>query len=100
MSNGEYYGGSVSGSSCSYATLGNYYNYADSNGDPVHKVGALGYQIVPTQQSMTPGWGGIGYYDVLTHGGQSCSGYANIMTAYGPNADNCGVSYQKRPCGS
>jgi hypothetical protein len=91
--NREYYGGSC-GNGCSYASLGAYY------GSEANYQQRLPYQIVPTHKSMTPGWGGVSYYDVLTHGGKSCNGHANITNAYGPNADNCPVSYQKRSCGS
>lgn len=90
----EYSGGTVNAAPTSYATLGNYTGCGGSD----FSCGQSSFQIVPTQKCSTPSFGGVSYYDVLTHGNKSNSGYANIVNAYGSQAENCSMSYVKRPC--
>ena len=75
--------------SCAFNRLGTYtagYSMCVGNvGRP-----SSGSYVVPT-------WGAMGY-DALTMGGKSCSGYANIMDAYGANAGQCQTSYTTSKC--
>lgn len=80
---------SVSGPSCSYATLSNY-NHGMAMAQP--RVGDhSGFYVVPQ-------YGGPGY-GTLTHGSApSCSGYFDINNAYMSNGGNCNQQYVRKLC--
>lgn len=80
---------------CNFATLSTY----NAMGNPamvayptpdVPVTTALGYQIVPAYSNIG--------YGTLVKGGNSCSGFATITSAYGTNANNCQTQYVKRMC--
>jgi hypothetical protein len=92
----EYSGQLVGSSPCSYASLANY-NYNAPTQDtlrnpPVPPTLVQGQYIVPT-------FGGIPGYNTLVKGGNSCSGYADINSAYGAGAGSCSPSYVSKLCG-
>lgn len=89
MSNSDY-NNFTSGPSCSYANLGNYNDGYSMQVAPQGKVISGGY-VVPT-------WSPISY-DSLTMGVGTCSGYANIMDAYGASAGSCQTTYRTSVCG-
>jgi hypothetical protein len=86
----------VNGSSCSYTNLQNYNSST---------AGSLGHPAERSVRATTvsgnyvvPNYSAIGY-NALTHGEQgSCSGYFNITSAYGANANNCNTQYSNSPC--
>ena len=86
----EYDGPMVNAMACSYAKLDNYNQGTPSMSPPVpdYAKSVIGFNMVPVGMNPKPD---------LTHGG-SCSGYANIVSAYGKNADNCAPKYRKRDC--
>ena len=81
----------INSPSCSYSSLQTY-NGRSMQGarPPVPATSVSGVQVVPV-------YGGIGY-DTLTSPEQSCSGYRNIMTAYGMNSSVCNQQYSARTC--
>jgi hypothetical protein len=77
--------------SCQYSTLSTYNGTSFlGNTPPVPSTTVSGVYIVPS-------YGSIGY-DALTSGVPSCSGYRNIVTAYGANASTCNQQYSQKPC--
>lgn len=88
--NSEYVGPTVSGSSCSYATLGCYQG-------PNSTMAAL-RPGTTAGVYVTPNYGAIGY-DTLSHGKvPGCGGYFSIQSAYGSGAGSCSTSYTSRLC--
>lgn len=87
---GDYNNFSAGGASCSYANLGSYNDGYSMNIAPQGKVTSGAY-IVPT-------WSPISY-DSLTSSVPSCSGYANIESAYGADAASCQTTYRTSLCG-
>ena len=95
----EYNNSTVGSTPCSYATLGNYtgehrlHQSTLNNASAASTQGSQGHYVVPA-------YGGISY-DTLMHGesGGSCSGYFNVMNAYGRGAANCNQKYMRSPCG-
>jgi len=76
--------------SCSYTSLGNYLEGQSMDVPPMGKV--------VTGQYIVPQWQAIGYDD-LTQKDPSCSGYPNIVNAYGKSAPNCQTTYRTSLCG-
>lgn len=88
---------SVSGASCSYASLNNY-----NSGGRKKNTGNVGMPSVPATNVVgsyiVPEYGMIGY-NALTHGnGPSCAGYFDITDAYGKGAANCNTQFMQRMC--
>jgi hypothetical protein len=81
---------SVSGSSCSYATLSHYNNGSQGMSPPVPSSTQSGSYIVPA-------YGSIGY-NTLTYPGQTCSGYPTIGPAYKSNGGDCNQVYDTKLC--
>lgn len=86
-------GPSVSGPSCSYATLSHYNN--DGKGGvvqlPTPKGAVSGSYVVPHYDTIG--------YDALQHGPvPSCSGYFNIGTAYKGKGGDCSQKYVHKLC--
>jgi hypothetical protein len=92
------YSNQTVGSACSFAKLGNY-----NNANPNHGNGLMNQ--VPAQMNtlhtsglyIVPSYSAPGY-DTLTRGGPSCSGFLNIVDAYGAEAGTCSQQYMKRFC--
>ena len=79
--------------SCQYSTLSTYNGTSFlGNSPPVPATTVTGIYVVPQ-------FGTIGY-DSLTSANPSCSGYRNIMTAYGADASSCNQKYSTKPCSS
>ena len=78
-------------SCCDYSTLGDM-NQQKKGMIPIPRTTVIGVQIVPDFKAPT--------YDTLTHGVKApgCSGFFNIMSAYGKNAAMCDQQYSSRPC--
>lgn len=87
---GDYNNFASGGASCAYANLGGYNDGYSMNIAPQGKVTSGAY-IVPT-------WSPISY-DSLTSAVPSCSGYANIESAYGADAASCQTTYRTSLCG-
>ena len=85
----------VNGNSCSYVNLSNY--NSSSAGTMGHPDS--GSRSTVTGSYVVPNYGAIGY-SALTHDSSvpSCSGYFNITSAYGQNADTCNTTYSMSPC--
>jgi hypothetical protein len=95
---------SVNGLSCSYARLGKYSNCATQekaaapvkteNFDPSPTTLPT---PTPTAVNYTPSYTVPNYAPIkttaLVYTGNSCSGYPNIMDAYGKDAGNCVTNY-------
>jgi len=86
----EYSGHLVNGPSCSYAKLNHYNQGSPGMSPPVPPTTVSGHYVVPT-------WNHHPHYDTLVKGG-SCSGYANILHAYGKDAGSCNPKYRQQPC--
>ena len=80
----------VNGASCAYSRLTSYNQGTPGMSPPVPSTTVSGYYVVPTWNYRPP-------YDTLVKGG-SCSGYANIVTAYGQGAEACDPKYVQKPC--
>lgn len=81
----------VSGSSCSYATLSHYNNGSKGMQPPVPRETVSGSYVVPSYSA--PG------YNTLNHGATpSCSGFFNIGDAYKSNGGNCNTKFVKKLC--
>ena len=81
----------VNSASCMYSRLNHYNQGSPGMTPPVPATTKSGYYRVPTwEYRLSP--------DTLVMGG-SCSGYANIIHAYGKNAGCCDPQYRDRPCG-
>ena len=80
------------GNGCAYRTLNNYNQMGKGTSPPVPPTTVIGKYIVPMYGA--PG------YNTLTHGlkGPSCSGFFNIVDAYGKGAENCSTQYATRLC--
>ncbi len=79
----------VNGASCQYARLTSYNQGVMGTNPPIPAGTTVGvYKVLVTNPPT---------YDTLVKGG-SCSGYANIITAYGANADNCSPKCETRNC--
>lgn len=85
--------------SCSYQTLSNYNEngtYANSYDlmNPMRNVsnGACG-----GNSYVVPAWNYRPSYDTLVKG-NSCNGYANIVSAYGVGAESCCPKYTTKRC--
>ena len=91
----------VNGNSCDYTTLGNY--NATSQGTMNQARAQAAPQVGPGGQQqgiyIVPNYGAPGY-DTLTHGRKTptCSGFFNITSAYGANANNCNTQFVQRLC--
>lgn len=79
----------VSGSSCSYATLSRY-NRGTQGMQPPRPTGTATGYVVPVYGA--PGYG------TLQHGSASCSGYPGIGAAYGNKNGNCNQQYVRKLC--
>jgi hypothetical protein len=91
MSSADYNNTSQS-PACAYGNLGNYSaNYNMVNGPAFQGKVTSGSYIVPN-------FGGISY-DSLTSAAPSCSGYSDIMGAYGADAGSCQTTYRTSICG-
>lgn len=86
----EFTAPTVNGASCAYATLNNYNQGNRGMSPPVPATTVSGYYVVPT-------WNYRPTYDTLVKG-SCCGGYANILGAYGKNADSCDPQYVKKSC--
>ena len=75
---------------CDYVLLKNLSRH--SGKVPVPRRTVTGVQIIPDYKAPTP--------DTLTHGVRNpgCSGFFNIMNAYGRNAAQCNQQYSMRKC--
>lgn len=86
------------GSACSFATLGNYNNSnPNNNNGMMNQVPAQMNTIKTSGVYIVPDYSAPGY-DALTKGGSSCSGFLNILDAYGPNANKCSQKYLMKLC--
>ena len=76
---------------CDYSTLSEM-NRQNKGSIPVPRTTVNGVQIVPDYKAPT--------YNTLTHGVRNpeCSGFFNIMSAYGRKAANCNQQYSARKC--
>jgi len=84
----------VKGSSCSYVSLSNYNSSsAGTLGSPAANPNTV------TGTYVVPNYAAIGY-GALTHDASSpsCSGYFDIQTAYGANANACDTQYSSSKC--
>jgi hypothetical protein len=93
MSSADYNNFSSGSAACSYGSLGDYSaNYNIVGGGPAFqgKVTSGSY-IVPSFSSIS--------YDSLTAAAPSCSGYSDIMAAYGADAGSCQTTYRTSICG-
>jgi hypothetical protein len=91
MNKSEYTKSMVSGSSCSYNTLGHYYGGNSTMAPLPARVTKNVY--------VTPDYSAIGY-NALTHGQKGgCGSHFNIQNAY-PGNGNCSTSYTTRLCNS
>lgn len=81
-----------SSGSCAYAALGSYNAEYSMNGPNFQGKTTSGAYVVPT-------WSPISY-DSLTATVPSCSGYSNIMSAYGDTAASCNTTYRTSLCGA
>jgi hypothetical protein len=88
---GDYNNFSAGSSSCAYAPLGNYNNNYSMGVAPQGRMSSGSY--------IVPAWGAIGY-DSLTSQVPNCSGYYNIMSAYGADAGSCQTTYRTSMCGA
>lgn len=86
----EYNNSPVSGSCCSYNKLSNYNNQQNDSRPIIPPTTSSGYYVVPA-------WNYRPSYDTLQKG-NGCSGYANIISAYGEGADTCSPKYIKKSC--
>jgi hypothetical protein len=89
MSNSEYNNSMAGSSSFSYANLGAY-NQSYSMSVPAQGKVTSGAYIVPT-------WSAISY-DSLTAKVPNPSGYSNIQSAYGKDANQCQTAYRSSMC--
>lgn len=81
----------VSGLSCSYASLAHYNNGSQGMQPPVPRGTVSGSYVVPNYAG--PG------YNTLMHGSNpSCSGYFNIDAAYKSKNGNCNQQYVRKLC--
>ena len=81
-------------SACSFATLSNY--NSRSNGS-MNKVGEQMNTVDTSGVYIVPNYGAPGY-DTLASGTGGCSGYRNIVSAYGEGANKCSQEYLKKIC--
>lgn len=88
----DYVNHASSSAACAYADLGTYNSNYSSVGVPFQGKVTSGAYIVPTWSPIT--------YDSLTARVPSCSGYSDIMTAYGADAGSCNTTYRTSVCGS
>jgi hypothetical protein len=95
----EYNNTTVSGPSCSYATL-THYNNGSNMQVPLPAGGFAAGSIVPVPLKVIPGYGSSGYNTLLAPSkDKSCSGYFNIQSAYGRNSGSgCGQQYIRKLC--
>ena len=97
------YNSFVTGNSCSYNTLGHY--NATSQGTMNQARAQAAPQLGPGGQQqghyVVPIFGHGYGYDTLQHGKNNvptCSGFFNIGSAYGANANNCNTKFVQRLC--
>jgi hypothetical protein len=88
---GDYTNHASSSASCAYAALGQYNADYSMNGPAFQGKVTSGAYVVPTYSAIS--------YDSLTSKVPSCSGYSDIMTAYGADAGNCQTTYRTSLCG-
>jgi hypothetical protein len=81
----------VSGPSCSYATLTHYNNGSRGMSPPVPRTTTSGYYIVPA-------YGAPGYNTLMHDAAPSCSGYFGIDAAYRSKGGNCNQQYVRKLC--
>lgn len=84
------YSNSTGGAGCAYANLGAY-SGSYSMGIPAQGV------VRQNMAYVVPSYGTMGY-DTLTSKDPSCSGYPNIMSAYGSDAGSCNTQYTLSKC--
>jgi len=89
----EYNNSAVSSGGCNYASLARYNANKGVSGIPVPRTNVSGVYLVPT-------YGAPGYNTLTHNSAPSCSGFFNINTAYGQNANNCNTQYVKSMCNS
>ncbi len=87
----DYVNHASSSSSCAYAALGQYNAEYSMNGPAFQGRVTSGNYVVPT-------WSAISY-DSLTAKVPSCSGYSDIMSAYGQDSGSCNTVYRTSLCG-
>jgi hypothetical protein len=80
----------VYGNSCSYNNLMSYNNGIQGLKPAVPTSTVSGTYVVP-------GWNHVLSYDTLTKG-NSCGGYASIVSAYGEGAQDCCPAYGAATC--
>ncbi len=80
-----------SSGSCAYAALGAYNAEYSMMGPAFQGRVTSGAYVVPTYSPIS--------YDSLTATVPSCSGYSNIMSAYGDSAASCNTTYRTSLCG-
>ncbi len=81
-----------SSGSCAYAALGAYNAEYSMNGPSFQGRLSSGAYVVPTYSPIS--------YDSLTATVPSCSGYSNIMSAYGADSGSCQTTYRTSLCGA
>lgn len=86
----DYNNNASSGRTCSYAALNSYNAEYSMQGPSFQGKVTSGSYVVPT-------WSPISY-DSLAPQNPSCSGYSNIMSAYGSDAGNCQTTYKTSSC--
>ena len=88
----EYTNSAVQSGPCSYTNLSTYNNGAQGMASAPAMSAAARELIVPT-------FGGVaGYNTVSGRGVPTCSGYANLQSAYGNNAGGCSSQYVSKLC--
>jgi hypothetical protein len=87
---GEYNNSSVQGGACSYTNL-SYYNNGSQGVASAAAVSAASKTL------LVPTFGGVAGYNTVSAKVPTCSGYANLYTAYGRNG-GCGDQYVSRLC--
>lgn len=85
--------------SCAYSTLGNMNKNRTMGLPHSRRMNATAQAHMAQGVQVIPDFGSIGY-NGLSLPEPSCSGYANIMTAYGANSGNCVTATMRRPCGN
>lgn len=90
VNNNEYTGGTVGSQKCTYGSLCNYSQGLMAQGPCGNKASSGNYVALDVNPRLP--------CDALIHGGPCCSGYPNIMHAYGKDCTNPQPKYKNVPC--
>lgn len=86
----ESYSGTVNNKGNTYVTLSTYNQGNPGMSPPVPKTTESGYYVVPTWEHKLS-------LDTLQKG-DTGTGYASIIGAYGESAGDCNTQYEKKSC--